>query len=333
MIDDRIAWTWRHAICKSDLPPTTRHVLHALSCWMNEVGGSCYPTTKELATATGLSERAVCEHLEKAEGWGWLKRRRHGFKGRGYRRHEYEAAFPGSGRGPESEPDEVDSEGENADGALTQDQQVSDDALTEDQQAKARRTDPDDTDALTQDQRLRRPVHSPVQCSQACACAPDDDARLDDDRLREILIEAAGPAARPGAKGLGSVAVIRKWLDLGADLQRDIVPAIREKASTMKPGALRSWRFMDGPIGDWMQDRKDNEPAKSTECKPFARPDPATFTDKQWRFRVGHWLNGGPWVDGPMPGDPDCTMPAELVAEFKRRRGGDVFEIRKAKAR
>ncbi|MEM7313805.1 MAG: helix-turn-helix domain-containing protein, partial [Planctomycetota bacterium] len=125
----RKAWTWRHAICKSDLPPTTRHVLHALSCWMNEVGGSCYPTTKELAAATGLSERAVCEHLEKAEGWGWLRRRLHGFKGRGYRRHEYEATFPGSGRGPESGPDEVVSEGEKDADALTQDQQVGCDAL------------------------------------------------------------------------------------------------------------------------------------------------------------------------------------------------------------
>ncbi len=88
------AWSWRHAIIKSELPATTRHVLLTLSCYMNELGEGCYPTTKTLASATGLSERAICTHLDKAHTTGWLGRKRHGFAGQKWANHEYEPSFP-----------------------------------------------------------------------------------------------------------------------------------------------------------------------------------------------------------------------------------------------
>ena len=88
------AWTWRHAIIKSDLPATTRHVLLTISCFMNELGDGCYPTQEQLAEATGLSDRAVRSHLEVAEQKGWIKRQEHGFKGQRWRNHEYSASWP-----------------------------------------------------------------------------------------------------------------------------------------------------------------------------------------------------------------------------------------------
>lgn len=88
------AWTWRQAITKSDLPPTTRHVLLTLSLYMNDVGGGCYPTTKQLEEATGLSERAVITHLQLARERGWLIAKEHGFKGQKWKNHEYEATWP-----------------------------------------------------------------------------------------------------------------------------------------------------------------------------------------------------------------------------------------------
>lgn len=94
MSDVNRAWTWRHLICKSDLPATTRHVLLTLSCFMNEVGGGCYPTQEQLAAATGLSDRAVRTHLEQAETKGWLKRNEHGFRGQRWRNTEYWALWP-----------------------------------------------------------------------------------------------------------------------------------------------------------------------------------------------------------------------------------------------
>jgi hypothetical protein len=88
------AWTWRHLIIKSSLPATTRHVLLTISCFMNELGDGCYPTQKQLAEATGLSERAVREHLEVAATSGWIKRSEHGFRGQKWRNHEYKACWP-----------------------------------------------------------------------------------------------------------------------------------------------------------------------------------------------------------------------------------------------
>ncbi|WP_189521758.1 MULTISPECIES: helix-turn-helix domain-containing protein [unclassified Mesorhizobium] len=88
------SWTWRHAIIKSDLPPTTRHLLLSLSCFMNDVGGGCYPTQEQLAVATGLTDRAIRKHTEIAVENGWLERRLHGFKGRRWSNYEYFAIWP-----------------------------------------------------------------------------------------------------------------------------------------------------------------------------------------------------------------------------------------------
>lgn len=87
-------WTWRHAILESDLPAITRHVLLTIGCYMNDVGGGCYPTVEALVTATGLSDRGVRKHIAIAREAGWLIVREHGFRGQKWRNHEYIAAWP-----------------------------------------------------------------------------------------------------------------------------------------------------------------------------------------------------------------------------------------------
>lgn len=99
------AWSWRHAITRSDLRPTTRHVLLNLSMYMDEAGGSCFPSIDQQAKATGLTTKAVKKHLDLAGEAGWLSKRPHGFKGQRWRRLEYEA------RWPEREADPVVTEG------------------------------------------------------------------------------------------------------------------------------------------------------------------------------------------------------------------------------
>lgn len=88
------SWSWRHAVLKSGLPATTRHVLLTISCFMNDVGGGCYPTQEQLAEASGLSDRAVRAHIDAAVKAGWLSRKEHGFRGQKWRNHEYEASWP-----------------------------------------------------------------------------------------------------------------------------------------------------------------------------------------------------------------------------------------------
>lgn len=66
-------FTWRSAIADSDLPPTTRHCLLALSTYMNERGGSAFPGASLLAHDTGLHLRTVRGALSDAVARGWLE--------------------------------------------------------------------------------------------------------------------------------------------------------------------------------------------------------------------------------------------------------------------
>lgn len=89
-------YSWRHAILHADLQSTTKLVLLALSCHINDAGESCFPSTRRQAEETGLSERAVITHLKIAADAGWLKVAQHGFGGQKWRRHEYLPLIPDS---------------------------------------------------------------------------------------------------------------------------------------------------------------------------------------------------------------------------------------------
>lgn len=88
-------FTWRSAVCDSDLPPTARHVALTLSLHMNERGGSCFPSREELARETGLSVRTVDKAIRTLEDAGWLHVERPARqRGRGHP-NRYTARVPG----------------------------------------------------------------------------------------------------------------------------------------------------------------------------------------------------------------------------------------------
>ena len=89
---------WRSAVASSHGPksPTTRHVLLTLSLWMSVKGDSCYPSTRTLSEASGLSRRAVETHLAFAGDDGWIKRDGSSFSGQGWRQYRYAARIPRS---------------------------------------------------------------------------------------------------------------------------------------------------------------------------------------------------------------------------------------------
>jgi hypothetical protein len=60
-------FTWRTAIAKSDLPPTARHVALTLSLYMNERGGSAWPSLSTLAGDSGLSTRSIMRAIRVLE--------------------------------------------------------------------------------------------------------------------------------------------------------------------------------------------------------------------------------------------------------------------------
>lgn len=89
-------FTWRSAICDSDLAPTLRHVALTLSLHMNERGGSCFPTHDQLKDETGLGRSTVIKALGQLEKDGWLLRTPGGGRRRGGngRATEYAATVP-----------------------------------------------------------------------------------------------------------------------------------------------------------------------------------------------------------------------------------------------
>ncbi|MEK9722119.1 MAG: helix-turn-helix domain-containing protein [Rhodospirillaceae bacterium] len=89
------AWSWRHAIVASDLQPSTRLLLLALSTFMDETGRSCFPSVAQLVAATGLSKNTVLTHLDLARAGGWIEIVLHGYRGQKWRRQEYVAKWPG----------------------------------------------------------------------------------------------------------------------------------------------------------------------------------------------------------------------------------------------
>lgn len=93
----RPLFTWRSAVASKHGPsnPTTRHVLLTLALHMNEKGGSCFPSIDLLVEESGLSRRAVIDHLRTAERDGWIgKRDLRRPNGQGWRRVEYIAQIP-----------------------------------------------------------------------------------------------------------------------------------------------------------------------------------------------------------------------------------------------
>lgn len=87
-------FTWRSAICDSDLPPTVRHVALTLSLHMSERGDSCFPSRQVLALETGLSERAVQRAIKALEEGGWLRVERPAERGGRGHPNRYAARVP-----------------------------------------------------------------------------------------------------------------------------------------------------------------------------------------------------------------------------------------------
>ena len=67
-------YNWLRHIAKSDLPATSRLIAHTLCLHGRIDGSNIFPGTRVLAAESGLSERAVCTHLEQLVLHGFLWR-------------------------------------------------------------------------------------------------------------------------------------------------------------------------------------------------------------------------------------------------------------------
>lgn len=90
----RLLFDWRDRLLSIGGPPPTRRlVLIVLSTYGDQDGADIYPSTRELARATGLSRRRVEGHLREAVEEGWITRHPIG-EGRQWKRMRYALAIP-----------------------------------------------------------------------------------------------------------------------------------------------------------------------------------------------------------------------------------------------
>ena len=90
-------FSWREAVLKSQLPAPAKHVLLTLSCYMNDLGESCFPSVETIARDTSMTKKTVIKHINTAQDWGFLQVGVHGFGGQRWRSHEYTVSVPEGG--------------------------------------------------------------------------------------------------------------------------------------------------------------------------------------------------------------------------------------------
>ncbi len=84
-------FTWRSAICDSELEPGARLLAQTLACHMSVRGDSCFPSINTLSAETGMSDRSVQRYIRRLRQTGWLTVTYGGGRGRSNR---YKASVP-----------------------------------------------------------------------------------------------------------------------------------------------------------------------------------------------------------------------------------------------
>lgn len=88
---------------------------------------------------------------------------------------------------------------------------------------------------------------------------PDTRANLD--TLETRLRGAAGPSIDSSAVSLCVLSDPLAWLKAGADLDADILPTLRARTATARPGSIRSWAYYSQAIADARDRRLRGLPA------------------------------------------------------------------------
>jgi hypothetical protein len=171
------AWTWRHAFSQSDLAPTTKHLLHTLGMFMNELGEGCYPSVADLVRYSGLDKKTVMKHLATAREKGWISVSQHGYRGQRWKRQEYAACWPDRDLTAGCVPDDVDEKGG---GAVPP---PSDDKVVEQVPEGGGTEVPKVVEQLHQDKTspITTPLTSPCERERASADEASDGKKVDDD--------------------------------------------------------------------------------------------------------------------------------------------------------
>ncbi|MCA8034876.1 helix-turn-helix domain-containing protein [Burkholderia arboris] len=86
---------WRRSMEESDLPGTTKLVLHTLAGYTNKFGEDCWPALEKLAERAGIAVRTATKHLQLARAAGWLDSWKSRRPGRRWAHCHYRLRVPG----------------------------------------------------------------------------------------------------------------------------------------------------------------------------------------------------------------------------------------------
>lgn len=97
-------------------------------------------------------------------------------------------------------------------------------------------------------------------------------ANIDLKTLSDQMFEAGGPALNRTRGGLESMSDPLDWIELGADLERDILPTVRRLAGRKHPNSIGSWSFFQNAIVEAMQRRRNAVKAFTENHSPQPLP-------------------------------------------------------------
>lgn len=245
---------------------------------MNDRGEGCYPSTKQQSHDTGLSERAVCQHLQIAEDNGFLNKQRHGFGGRGWNRQEYIACYPqgtDAGSAPETNNALTESKCVIKKGTDAGSVRNSKKALTQDQHHNNRGTDFDDIKALTlttegTDAGSARIYNSPK--NSPLNTHIDDyysaSTSVDKKSIQDIFKWLENHFNAPNIFYI--TAPIEAWLLWGADFEKDIKPVANAYKTKNPNNPPQSFTYLNDRIAASIRQR--NEPMPDISSKEDRKP-------------------------------------------------------------
>ena len=188
------------------------------------------------------------------------------------------------------------------------------------------------------------PTHTREEPATPAAVAlKADPGRLFSETIFTGFPEMSAAAAR--SPGLLSFGPVYRWLQAGADLELDIIPAVRDYLSRPKHTTPRTWDFFEGIITEWRQKRLASPlaaitpppaPAPRLDENGRLRPSPSgkiwcrvwrgggwdSFAPADdhyrpvWERAVAKFRDSGEWIRedlGPAPGEDGCVCPEAVI--------------------
>lgn len=133
------------------------------------------------------------------------------------------------------------------------------------------------------------------------------------DSLESKLREAGGDALNSSSAALLIMAAPLSWIEGGADLDRDIVPAIRARSKNKEPASIGAWTYFTDVVRDWMRTKCERTSVSSDRAGSL---DPTKFTDTDWSKRLRYFEEHEAWSEewGARPGQPNCLVPQHLLS-------------------